>query len=109
MLSCFPGPDFTEENIALAEKNQNFSLNATASSKSLVSPGCVINNGLGMCNHRPLFQEITGTLNYDTHRSCYCFKGTKGSRRVTHTGGEKDGHQKGLFIITTLRLRFVYK
>ena len=38
----------------------------------------------------------------------YCFKGTKGSCRVTLKGGEKGGHQKGLFIITTLRLRFVY-
>ena len=80
MLSCFPGPDFTEENIVFAEKNLNFSLNVTASSRSLVSLGCVINNGLGIGNHRPLFQEITRTLNYDTHRNCnhgLLFQGNK--------------------------------
>lgn len=48
------------------EKNLNFPLNATASSKNLVSPGCLMNNSLGICNHRTLFQEITGTLSYGT-------------------------------------------
>ena len=44
----------------------------------------------------------------------FSFKATKGSLRLTHslTGGEKDGHKKGLlihrFITATLRLRFVY-
>ena len=28
----------------------------------------------------------------------YCFKGTKGSLRVTLTGGEKGGHQKDYLL-----------
>lgn len=84
MLPCCPGPDFTEENIAFAEKNLNFfSLNVTASSRSLVSLGCVINNGLGICNHRPLFQEIALTLNYDTHRNCNHGLLFQGNKRIT--------------------------
>ena len=52
------------------EKSELLSKYATASSKNPVSHGCVINNSIGICNHRSLLRGIKGTLNYDTYRSC---------------------------------------